>query len=228
MTEPCTAEVLAPQPIQVLVRGTAYTWTPEGGLDPNAVLEIRHYIRREAGKLKNTAAVQGIGIEDLVQEGLAAAVMAARRFDPSFGANFLTYAAFWVRQHLLRAMRENHVKIGERNREALRRQGTLPSIFSIDVEIIRGGGTRAELLPGDTPNPHQEAELTAQSLALHQALAQLKPRYREVLKRRFGLGCAVHTQAQIAALWGVSRQRVFEIEHLAMARLRRIMERNQP
>lgn len=225
MTEPCTAEALQTTLIQV--NGKAFAWTPQAGLDPNAALEIRHYIRREANKLKSAAAVQGIGIDDLVQEGLAAAVMAAQRFDPTVGTNFLTYAAFWIRQHLLRALRENHVKIGERTREALRSRGALPPIFSLDVQVIEGGATRAELLAGDTSSPHEEAELNAEALGLHQAMAQLKPRYREVLTRRFGLGCEAQTQTQIATLWGVSRQRVFEVEHLALARLRRIIEKTE-
>lgn len=225
MSEPCTAEVLAQQPTKVLVGGKAFAWTPQNGLDSCAVLEIQHYIRREANKFRSTAAVQGIGIEDLVQECLAAGIMAARRYDPTLGASYLTFAAFWIRQTLLRALRENHVKIGERTRNALRTQNALPQVFSLDIQIVEGGATRAELLASDDDGPHAEAELTAEALGLHQAMAQLKPRDREVLTLRYGLGCEIQSQPQIAARWGISRQRVSAIEYMALIRLRRIIEK---
>jgi RNA polymerase sigma factor (sigma-70 family) len=46
----------------------------------------------------------GISLEDLVQEGYIGLLEAAARFDPAQNASFETYAAFWIRKHLLQAV----------------------------------------------------------------------------------------------------------------------------
>ena len=46
----------------------------------------------------------GIPLEDLVSEGYVGLIEAARRFDPSKGTRFITYASWWVRKSILEAV----------------------------------------------------------------------------------------------------------------------------
>lgn len=47
---------------------------------------------------------QGLDMEDMVQEGNIGLIHAARKFDPSMGNRFSTYATWWIRQAIMRAI----------------------------------------------------------------------------------------------------------------------------
>ncbi len=60
---------------------------------------------------RSTRAGEGVGtiltVSDLVQEGNMGLMEAAERFDSEKGARFSTYAAFWVKQRVLRSITDN-------------------------------------------------------------------------------------------------------------------------
>ena len=49
----------------------------------------------------------GMGLEDLISEGNIGLIKAARRFDDTRGYKFISYAVFWIRQCILKALSEN-------------------------------------------------------------------------------------------------------------------------
>lgn len=63
-------------------------------------MSARHIARGEARKLVSSL----MGEEDLVQEGYIGLLRAARRFDPDRGIRFTTYARWWVRAQMTRAI----------------------------------------------------------------------------------------------------------------------------
>ncbi len=57
-------------------------------------------------KLAGKYACRGIPAEDLFNEGTLGLIEAVRRFDPSRGHRFLTYAVFWIRRAMLQALKQ--------------------------------------------------------------------------------------------------------------------------
>jgi len=55
-------------------------------------------------KMAKDYANLGVEVEDLVNEGNMGLMVAAEKFDPNRGAKFSTYASFWIRQKILRAL----------------------------------------------------------------------------------------------------------------------------
>src|SRR5262245_63074158 len=60
------------------------------------------FVRKVARRYRHC----GLPLEDLVAEGCVGIVQAARRFDPSRGNRFVTYAVWWIRKSILSALGE--------------------------------------------------------------------------------------------------------------------------
>lgn len=81
----------------------------------------------------------------------------------------------------------------------------------------------AELCMGKVPVgalPGEASEAAEQSNAVTDALQTLRPRHRDVLERRFGIGREEQTLEEISEDWGVGRERVRQIEAKALRLLR--------
>ena len=78
---------------------------------------------------------RGVLLEDLINEGNIGLIRAAERFDPGRGIHFVSYAVWWIRQAILKAIQENgrmirvpKNRVGELSRiEELRREGLMQS-----------------------------------------------------------------------------------------------------
>ena len=76
---------------------------------------------------------RGLPLEDLISEGNIGLIRAAERFDPERGIHFISYAVWWIRQAILKAIQESgrpiripRSRVGELSRiEALRREGLM-------------------------------------------------------------------------------------------------------
>lgn len=80
---------------------------------------------------KYRAASPGLPFEDLVQEGNLGLIHAAKKFDPELGHRFSTYATYWIRQSVTRALMNKSrairlpAHVSEKTRELFRAQETL-------------------------------------------------------------------------------------------------------
>ncbi len=216
----------------------------------------RHYTNR------------GVALPDLIEEGNLGLIHALEKFDPERGFRFTTYATWWIRQSIERAIMNQsrtirlpaHV-VKELNvvLRALRHLethappgGQDPSLEDVahllgkpveDVEkLLRH---QEHMLSLDAPLDREsgltvgdgiaDADARAPELLLHDSaieasvagwLAELNPRHRLVIERRYGLnGCEVTTLEELAAEIGVTRERVRQIQSEALGKLKGKLER---
>ena len=223
MSEPSTAERL---PVLVQDRGRMWAWTPERGLDVAIARTVDPWIWRQANHLSYPAKRAGLSLEDLVQEGRLAAIEAARTFVPRKDATYMHWATFTIKRYLLRAIRRMEVSMSEKSWVRARLTGTLPTLVPIDAPVPGDakGRTMAEFLP-DSVVPQDNLVVADTYACLHEALRSLRPRDREVLLRRYGFGGPEEPLADIARSWGLSRERVRQVEVQAQVRLRLILAR---
>lgn len=128
-------------------------WTESGdssGLDALVIGNLR-YVIREARKFpRNT-----LGLDDLVNEGNLGLIEGAKRFDPTRENRFLTYASWWVRQSIFRALADhgNGIRIPQKvagtllqyRRLVARLERELGHVPTEDEVLNSGVYTRSEI-----------------------------------------------------------------------------------
>lgn len=216
MTEPSTAR---PLPVEIRVNNQTYFWDCDNGVETTVVDALQAFVYREALRVKALGAVRGLSTEDLVQEGRVGVLEAAKRFDPFRGTVFITYAAFWIRRSILASLREQSLHIPAKVHDSLMRIGGLPPICSLDMETPSGESQLWETL-GVSATQDDEAQAIEARTRVWSILGTLPSRHREVLSRRFGLFGEAETLEQIAATWGLSRERVRQVQRDAEAKFR--------
>ncbi len=167
----------------------------------------------------------GIDLSDLVEEGILGLMTAARKFDSDRGTRFTTYAYYWVRQKMFRALHNQCNAIRWPVWKA-------PELISACLK-----GKTEGLTPGEKPVVNALWDLSLASLktsdptdfraiaeirsAVDYVLRELKPIERKVISRRFGIGCdSEQTLEEIGHDFGLTRERIRQIEAQALLKLR--------
>ncbi|MHB0957416.1 MAG: sigma-70 family RNA polymerase sigma factor [Pirellulaceae bacterium] len=202
---------------------------------------------------------RGIPFLDLIQEGNTGLILAAEKFDYRRGFKFSTYATWWIRQAITRAISDKSrlIRVPPHGLPAIRKleaaatqlaqeQGRQPSLGEVVDKLQLSPGEAHRLgalaqpltsldqqprhaehcLADILPDPRAEdlpQRLTHQALraALAEAMCTLTDRERQVLRLRYGWDDGEsRSLSEMVEFFSVSRERIRQIEHGALAKIR--------
>lgn len=206
---------------------------------------ILDYIRQRPNSTRST--------EDRIQDGLIALDHAATKFDPACGTQFSTYAHWWIRNYAQRYFRaeaftiwvptyiQKLIAIGKKDPDACvygRHEARVADAqktmnWADPIQPGPAPGTTSDMLiewavdrdesPLDGMVARDQIENVRDSIE-----RVLTPRERDVVRRRFGMGCEAESLQQIGDTLGLSKERIRQIESIALGRLRKAIATASP
>jgi RNA polymerase primary sigma factor len=154
---------------------------------------------------------RGARLDDLIQEGNIGLMKAIEHFDSKKNVRFATYAVWWIRAYITRYLKDNRSQVrgGESERQSM-------VDFSLDAAIDDDGDTTyLERLEDSGPNPQQQFISQEKDTEVQEALARVRKRIGDlgwaILQERLTQD-KPRTLEELGQRWGVSRERVRQVE----------------
>ncbi|MGC8870483.1 MAG: sigma-70 family RNA polymerase sigma factor [Brevinematia bacterium] len=211
--------------------------------DRDAIKELIESNIRLVVKFASNFKVQGDVFMDLISEGCLGIMRAIKKYDPSKGVKFSSYASIWIRHCMLRYLSEskNLIKIPFRKKkmvkEILLDAGKNFSSYD-DSEINNINQLINVVFISDFLNSSYSEEFCSGvndienfiekqyiSLVIQEKISRLSPKEQFIIKNRFGLdGKDEKSLLEIAKILGGTPEGVRYIEHRALKKLKRMLE----
>ena len=152
-----------------------------------------------------------LSTDDLISEGTIGIIKAAKKYDPSRGKPFVTFAAPYIRRSI---------------EDAIRRVTGETPVLSTDESLPVGSNNNYTLLnvleDKDAPKADQALEQNALSDDLVRAITVLNEREQAVIRALYGIDTERQTMAEIGERLGLKRERVRQIRDKALRKLHKV------
>jgi len=203
---------------------------------------------------------RGVPFLDLIQQGNLGLITAVERFEPDRHHKISTYATWWIRQSITRAIADQgrtiripvhmHDQIQrfyntanrltqsfgrdptiEELADALnitpQKAGNLKKLSRLPLSLDQpmdeedsDGADLGDFIPDPSPSAPDEANQIIFKAQVRAVLDSLPPREAKILRLRYGIDCDPLILEQIGAKFGLTRERIRQIEGIALKRLR--------
>jgi RNA polymerase sigma factor (sigma-70 family) len=207
---------------------------------------------------------RGLPFSDIIEEGNLGLIRAVEKFDYKRGLKFSTYASWWIKQAIERAITNQartirlpvhvseefyrYTRTEKKLKQDLRRDPYPEEIakamhlsiekvrmfsqvsretHSLDVIVMDDGDeTFKDYLADDhTPSPESDCDALYRRKQIDQWISELTAAERSVLELRYGLNDdSPWTLNSIGKRFGITRERVRQIEKKGMERIRKLAE----
>lgn len=169
---------------------------------------------------------RGLPLEDLISEGNLGLLIAIDKFEPETGNHFISYAIWWIRQSILKALNEKS------------RMVRLPAnkikdadIYGVDVTSLDTpinddeDSSLGDVIQSTDDSPEDSVMEQTLTEAIDKALSSFDDKERDIIIRRFGLHNTEPMSLQeIGSLYGVTKERIRQIEKKVLTSMRQIDE----